>query len=256
MSTALTFAFQGQNMRVVMIDDEPWWVAADLCTILDLRNPTMVLKKLDDDQVTLNLIEGEMRGKPVNCVSESGMWMLVFRSDKPQAVELRRFLSREVLPSLRKTGFYEMPGFEPPPIQAMDMDPVRLAAGVSVVRLAMRLYGPMAARGLWLQVGLPPVVADSEVVFDGDPLAAPLSAWLADRAECTISQAAEGIGLGDIDWSTRFRIGKLLARWGWTAANRRVTKYRTARVFTRPASLRAEVTPFVDAQDGGEGAPC
>jgi hypothetical protein len=120
-------------------------------------------------------------------------------------------------------------------VQAIDLDPSRLVAGVSVVREARRLWGPAAARALWAQVGLPPCILDSEAVFDGDPIAAPLKAYLADKAETTIGQAAEGMGIDEPDWSTRQRIGRLLAMWGWTQRTRKVGK-RAARVFTRPAS--------------------
>lgn len=236
MNAPVNFAFHDKLMRVVWIECDPWWVAADLCALLGLANVTMALKKLDSDQVTLNQIEGASNGKPVNVVSESGMWTLVLRSDKSEAVEVRRWLTGEVLPALRKYGRYEMPGFEPPPIQALDLDPSRLAVGVSVIRTAMRLYGPAAARGLWEQVGLPPVTMDSEAVLDTDPLAVPLQAYLQGRAATTISEAAEGMGLRDIDWSTRLRIGKLMTLWGWEAKNEKVTKHRTARVFRRPAT--------------------
>lgn len=236
MNALHNFDFHDKPMRIVLVDDDPWWVAADLCALLGLSNVTNAVRRLDDDQVTLIQIKGASNGKPVNCVCESGMWMLVLRSDKAEAVELRRFLSREVLPALRKHGYYEMPGGDPPPVQASELDPSRLVAGVSVVRLAMRLYGPVAARGLWAQVGLPPVTPDSEVGPGADPFAEPLAVFLTDKVETTIQQAGEGIGLIDIDWSTRYRIGRLLAQWGWRAANRKVAKGRTARVFSRPST--------------------
>jgi hypothetical protein len=237
MNAPINFTFRDQQMRVVIIDDDPWWVANDLCAILGLGNVTMALRKLDDDQVALNLIEGIGKNGPVNCVCESGMWMLVLRSDKPEANDLRRWLTREVLPALRKHGYYQMPGYDPPPVQAIDLDPSRLVAGVSVVREARRLFGPVAARGLWVQVGLPPVIPDSEAVVDMDPLAGPLLVYLDGRAETTIQQAAEGMGIANPDWSTRYRIGRLLAQWGWNGRNRKVAKNRTARVFTRPSQI-------------------
>lgn len=235
MYAPINFAFHDKAMRVVMIDGDPWWVAADLCAILDLRNVTQAVGRLDPIWVTLCLAEGIGKGAPVNVVSEPGMWMLVMRSDKAEAEELRRLLASEVLPSLRKYGTYSLPGFEPPPVQAMDLDPARLVAGVSVVREARRLFGPVAARGLWVQVGLPPVVADAEAEAAGDPLAVPLLAYLADRAETTIAQAAEGMGIDVPDWTTRQRIGRLLNLWGWR--NRTCKRDRRAvRVYSRPAS--------------------
>ena len=72
------------------------------------------------------------------------------------------------------------------------------------------------------QAELPPVIADSDDRYSGDPLAEPLKIWLADKASTTIGEAADGMGLKDIDHSTRYRIGQLLALWGW--------RQRTAKV--------------------------
>jgi hypothetical protein len=163
------------------------------------------------------------------------MYALVLGSRKESSRRFRKWVTAEVLPSLRKTGRYQMHDLEPPPVQAIDMDYVRMNAGVAVVREARRLFGPAAARNLWVQVGLPACVTDGEVVFDSDPLAAPLRAWLDTRQETTIQQALDAMGIADADWSTRGRVGKLLAMWGWTQRTRKVHR-RAARVFTRPAS--------------------
>lgn len=241
MSALLSFQFKQESVRIVMVEDEPWFVAADLCCILGIKNTTQAVQRLDDDMVTLCQTEGALnqieggRNRAVNCVSESGMWMLVLRSDKPEAVELRRWLSRDVLPSIRKTGRYEVPGYDPPPVQASDLDPTRLSVGVAVVREARRLFGPGAARVLWGQVGLPPVTPDSEGLNDGDPFAEPLRAYLCSRAETTIQEAAEGIGIQHPDHSTRQRLGRLMAMWGWANHTRKIGKKAT-RVYSRPAS--------------------
>lgn len=237
MNAPIHFTFREQNLRVIFIDDDPWWVASDICAILGLGNVAMALRKLDDDQKGVNQIDTLGGIQSLSIVSESGMWMLVLRSDKAEAVEVRRWLTREVLPALRKHGYYQMPGYDPPPVQAIDLDPSRLVAGVSVVREARRLFGPVAARGLWVQVGLPPVIPDSEAVVDSDPLAGPLLVYLDGRAETTIQQAAEGMGISNPDWSTRFRIGRLLAMWNWSCRTRKVAKNRTARVYSRPAQI-------------------
>ena len=235
MSALLSFQFKQESVRLVLIEEEPWFVAKDLCGILGLNNVAMALRRLDDDQKGVNQIDTLGGTQTLNCVSESGMWMLVLRSDKPEAVELRRWLSRDVLPSLRKTGRYEVPGFDPPPVQASDLDPTRLSVGVAVVREARRLFGPGAARTLWTQVGLPPVTPDSEGLNDADPFAEPLRAFLCSRAETTIQEAAEGIGIPHPDHATRHRLGRLMAAWGWSQRTRKVGRKAT-RVYSRPAA--------------------
>jgi hypothetical protein len=234
MSALLAFQFEETPIRVVMIDGDPWWVAGDLAKALDYREAYHMIRVLDDDEKGVHNVQTLGGLQEMSVISEAGMYHASFKSRKEVAVRFRKWVTGDLLPTLRRTGRYEMPGFEPPPVQALDLDPTRLSVGVSVVRTAMRLYGPAAARSLWAQVGLPPV--DSEAAMDGDPLAIPLQAYLQGRMATTIAEAAEGMGLRDPDWSTRLRIGKLLGLWGWSAKNEKVTKYRTARVFRRPPS--------------------
>ena len=92
------------EIRTSTINNEPWFVAKDVCDILGVTNPTMSLKNLESDEVTkLNLggLEGE-----TNFVSESGFYTLVLRSRKDIAKPFRLWVTREVLPQIRKTGGY------------------------------------------------------------------------------------------------------------------------------------------------------
>lgn len=236
MSALLKFNFEETPIRIIWVGDDPWWVASDLAQALGYQQAAFMTRLLDDDEKGLQIVQTLGGPQEMTVISEGGMYNAAWTSRKPRAIRFRKWVTREVLPALRKHGYYEMPGGDPPPVQASELDPSRLVAGVSVVRLAMRLYGPVAARGLWAQVGLPPVTPDSEVGPGADPFAEPLAAFLDDKVETTIQQAGEGIGLIDIDWSTRYRIGRLLAQWGWKAANRKVAKGRTARIFSRPSS--------------------
>lgn len=241
MTALLAFQFEEQSVRIVMIAGEPWWVANDLALALGYTRAPDMVRILDEDEKGVHNVHTLGGSQEMSVISESGMYHASFKSRKEVAVRFRKWVTNDLLPTLRRTGKYEMPGFEPPPAQALDLDPIRLSAGANVVRLAIRLYGPQAARSLWAQVGLPPVTPDSEGVLDADPFAVPLRAYLADRQETTIQQAADGIGLSDIDWSTRCRIGRILSLWGWTAANRKVARGKTARVFTRPAPAASEI---------------
>ena len=101
------FDFKGNSVRTVQIHGEPWFVAKDVCSVLELSNPSMAIKALDEDEVTLSQIEGSHR--PTNIISESGLYALIMRSDKPQAKPFRKWVTSEVIPSIRKTGKYEAP---------------------------------------------------------------------------------------------------------------------------------------------------
>lgn len=94
------------KVRVVTINKEPWFVAADVCRALAIGNPSMALARLDDDERTLISIEGASNGKPVNGVNEPGLYSLVLSSRKPEAKKFKRWVTHEVLPDIRKHGLY------------------------------------------------------------------------------------------------------------------------------------------------------
>ena len=104
MNNELTVWNYGDNdVRILMIDDEPWLVLADVCRVLELSNPTIVAGRLDaDERAKFNLgRQGE-----TTTISESGFYSVVLRSDKPQAKPFRKWVTSVVLPSIRKNGFY------------------------------------------------------------------------------------------------------------------------------------------------------
>ena len=97
------------KVRVVMKDGEPWFVAADVCRVLGLTNPTVALASLDEDErAKFNLGRSPIHGGggDVNIVSEPGLYRLIAASRKPEAKRFQRWVYHEVLPSIRKTGSY------------------------------------------------------------------------------------------------------------------------------------------------------
>ena len=109
MSTLFKFDFQAQTVRVVTIGDKPWFVAKDLCNILEIKNVSDALSRLDDDEKnTIVLTDGTPGNPNTSVVSESGMYALVLSSRKPEAKPFRKWVTSEVLPSLRETGKYEI----------------------------------------------------------------------------------------------------------------------------------------------------
>ena len=93
------------NVRILLQGDNPWFVAKDVCDCLEIKNTTDALKRLDDDErARFNLgRQGE-----TNIVNEYGLYSLVLSSRKPEAKEFKRWVTHEVLPSLRKYGSYGM----------------------------------------------------------------------------------------------------------------------------------------------------
>lgn len=114
MTNALqVFDFNENAVRVIMKDDQPWFVAKDVCDALELTNPTEAIRPLDDDEkTTVRNSEGHSgeRGGAqfYNIINESGLYSLVFRSNKPEAKKFKKWVTSEVLPAIRKTGSYSM----------------------------------------------------------------------------------------------------------------------------------------------------
>ena len=107
------FDFEGQKVRIITGNNgQPWWVAKDVCTVLELSNPSEAIRSLDEDERnTLRISEGIQRGNPtVNVINEPGLYTLIIRSNKPEAKKFKRWITHEVLPSIRETGAYVQPG--------------------------------------------------------------------------------------------------------------------------------------------------
>ena len=112
-----TFNFESNSIRTLAINNEPWFVAVDICRALNLSSPSMAIANLDDDEkYTLSLTEGiegvSKQVQELNLVSESGMYTLILRcrdAVKKGSIphRFRKWVTAEVLPTIRKTGKYE-----------------------------------------------------------------------------------------------------------------------------------------------------
>ncbi len=222
MTDLLCFDFSDQAVRVVLIDGEPWWVAHDICAILNITNASHAVSRLDDDQVCLTQNEALRANGPVNLVSESGLWTLVLRSDKPQAVAIRRWLTDIVLPTLRRTGTYTIPSLDDAPGAEPVTDLGRYRLDLDAVALYRRLAGNGAALALWAHLGLPvpPSPGTGPAIADG--LVEALASWIAGppaRDRFTYADIAHGLGIGTPDHLTKRRIHDVLAAQGWIYKN-------------------------------------
>lgn len=104
MSTLEKFNFNNQVLSTVLINDEPWFIAKDVCAILELSNTSMAIKGLDDDELT-KLDLGSKSGNTW-FINEPGLYRLAIRSDKPAAKKFTKWIITDVLPQIRKTGSY------------------------------------------------------------------------------------------------------------------------------------------------------
>lgn len=100
------FTYDDAAVRTIVIDGEPWFIARDICNALGLPNLSMALQRLAEDEKGVNRIDTLGGSQQMAIVSESGMYALVLRSDKPEAVTFRRWITSEVLPAIRKIDQY------------------------------------------------------------------------------------------------------------------------------------------------------
>ena len=106
MNEMQAFSYEGNEVRTISHGGETWWVLKDVCEILGLSNPSIVADRLDaDERAKFDLgRQGE-----TNIISESGLYNVILRSDKPEAKKFKRWVTHEVLPAIRKTGMYATP---------------------------------------------------------------------------------------------------------------------------------------------------
>lgn len=127
------FDFDSLVVRVYLINGEPWFVAKDVCTVLDIANSRDAIDRLDDDQkgvVNTDTLGGK---QDMAILSESGLYCIVFTSRKQEAKNFRRWLSDDVIPSIRKTGKYEL---KPQPNKpALMPDELALRTGKAIAEI-------------------------------------------------------------------------------------------------------------------------
>lgn len=230
-------------VRVVMVQGDPWFVATDLARILGYRDAANMARILPDEWRGTHLMSTLSGEQSLTIIAEGGMWTAIARSNKPEAVQVQRWMFGEVMPSIRRTGRYEL---DPPPATPLalleDGATDKLTAAIGLVREARQIFGPVHARSIWQQAGLPMPIVEA-VGEDGDPLVADISAILAHAQEATVEDVATQLGwpVHPVNMAQRRRIGAAMRLLGWEHR----TTYRDGRVIKvwtrlRPAPASAE----------------
>lgn len=114
-TSIVPFNFGSASVRVVMRDGAPWFVAADICAVLELET-SAAMRRLDNDEcgvVEITHPQSPDKRISVNVVDESGMYELIIGSRKPEAKAFKKWVKREVLPSIRRDGGYIAPTATP-----------------------------------------------------------------------------------------------------------------------------------------------
>lgn len=106
MNDIKTWNYENSEIRTIEKNGEPWWVLADVCRVLELSSPHKIADRLDEDEKGRNLIPTHGGNQEMTVINESGLYNVILRSDKPQAKPFRKWVTSEVLPTIRRHGAY------------------------------------------------------------------------------------------------------------------------------------------------------
>ena len=141
MTSALqVFSYKEQEVRTTLIDGEVWFIAKDVCDVLELSDVSMSVRNLDDDEKLVQKLFVSGQHRDVITINEPGLYALVLRSNKAEAKAFSRWVRHEVLPSIRQTGSYSIGQIKPALIDPMQGAKVVFdAAGITGNQLALAL---------------------------------------------------------------------------------------------------------------------
>ena len=132
----MPFDYEGREIRVVKDEQgDPWFVAADVCVVLQLPETHKAVARLDDDEKDRNSIPTPGGSQSMTVVSESGLYNLVLGSRKAEAKRFKRWVTHEVLPAIRKTGSYAVPAMAALPAPTQDRVTSLLLIGEAVAKV-------------------------------------------------------------------------------------------------------------------------
>ena len=209
------FNFCGNDVRVIDRDGEPWFFLHEICKAMGIANPSQVKSRLSSHDVnTLRVTDGN-RGNPnKTIVNESGMYDVVFMSNKPEANDFRRWVTSEVLPSIRKHGAY----MTPQKIADVLTDPD------TIIQLAQNLKAEQEAR----------IIAEAEraaaqaLTAELEPKAEAYDRWMDSDGTADYNTVARILGIGRNTMLKRLREAGVLMGNG---NNRNVPYQRFAKHF-------------------------
>lgn len=118
------------NVRVVQVDGEPWFVAADVCRALEISNSRDAVARLDDDEKGVGSTDTLGGKQGMQIINEPGLYTLVLGSRKPEAKAFKRWVTHEVLPTIRKTGSYKTPTSQQERLEVMKKNSIAREANL------------------------------------------------------------------------------------------------------------------------------
>ena len=108
MNEITSWNYESSEVRTVQVNGEPWFVLADVCKVLEISNSRNISSRLEPDEKGVTLVDTLGGTQQMTIINESGLYTVILRSDKPQAKPFRKWVTSEVLPSIRKHGSYSV----------------------------------------------------------------------------------------------------------------------------------------------------
>ena len=200
MSEVIPFDYEGTNFRALQDSaGEPWFVANDVCEALGLSNPRSSLALLDEDEKGVHSMDTPGGTQNLAIVSAAGLYSLILRSRKPEAKALKRWVTHEVLPAIRRHGVYATPDT----VEAMLQDPDTMIATLTALKTEREARQALQAQA----------EADRPKVIFADAVAASHSTILIGDLAKLLRQNGVEIGANRLfEWMRRN--GFLIARKG------------------------------------------
>lgn len=113
MENIVKFEFDGNSIRETTINNSPWFIASDVCIILEIGNVSQAISRLDDDEKGIITIDTHGGGQKSSIINESGLYSLILTSRMPNAKAFKKWITSEVIPAIRKTGSYSIENIDP-----------------------------------------------------------------------------------------------------------------------------------------------
>jgi anti-repressor protein len=190
------FAFEGHDVRVITIDSEPWWVAADVCAVLGIERVAQAVGRLDpEDACQTGVLDARNVLQSMWMINESGLYDLIIRSDKPAARPFRRWVTSEVLPTIRREGRYQVAPTDPLELLKTAVREIEEARGAATKALERADHA-------------------EERLAEREPLAESYEKYLDARGLMSVGTAARILGTGQNRLFTFLRTHRVLISHG------------------------------------------
>lgn len=196
MTPMQVFDYNKYPVRVVEQDGEPWWILNDVCAALDVHNPRKVAQRLDEDEkgVTKSYTLGGEQEMTI--INEPGLYSVILRSNKPEAKEFKRWLTHEVIPSIRKTGSYGTQSSELTNtiLTELTRATTALADSISTINARLTTLEQRTNTAENKVLTALPAVSETETGFEELPSRAKKTRWMNDL-HITVSKIVKNEGM-------------------------------------------------------------